>query len=219
MERSRLDRVQIDVQGELIEISWDERDALLGKLRILTGFETVSERIREQHLRKRESLAKFLAGLDRVADAGASLTAYVLFKPDPAMTDADAVREASASIRFLAEECAGRRLPLAVRLNPMYVAAGSRWAHAAEGSPSYLPPRLTDVMRVAEEEARQGVPVYIGLSTEGLSGDRGSYTARNDYSPRLIRYVKQFNDGRIARFPWDEIGLLAAPADRGTDLR
>ncbi len=178
--------------------------------RLDTGFETVSEPIRERHLKKRESLTAFLSGLDRVAEAGASLTAYVLFKPDPAMTDEEAVLEAKASIGFLARECADRELPLAVRLNPMYLATGSRWARTAETGGDYLPPRLTDVMRVAEEQAANGVPIYVGLSTEGLAGEEGSYARREDYSPSLVRYVKQFNDGGLARFPWDEI--LAAGA-------
>jgi hypothetical protein len=33
MESSRLDRVQIDVAGEIVEIAWKERDTLLRRLR------------------------------------------------------------------------------------------------------------------------------------------------------------------------------------------
>ena len=32
MERSRLDRVQVDITGELIELTWDERNRMLAKL-------------------------------------------------------------------------------------------------------------------------------------------------------------------------------------------
>jgi hypothetical protein len=32
MEASRLDRVRIDVAGEIVEITWDERDVLLEEL-------------------------------------------------------------------------------------------------------------------------------------------------------------------------------------------
>jgi len=183
---------------------------------VLTGFETQDEQIRRL-LGKREPLSAFLEGLDQLAETTASLTAYVLFKPDPRMTDAEAVEEARASIRFLAKECANRCLPLTVRLNPMYRAVGSRWARVAEASPSYAPPRLTDLMRVAEEEVQHGTPVYIGLSTEGLADDGGSYTSRADYSPRLIRYVKLFNDGRLQHFPWDEIDPALGPLD-GADV-
>jgi len=41
MEASRLDRVQIDVAGNIVEITWDERDALLEKLRGVAGSDAV----------------------------------------------------------------------------------------------------------------------------------------------------------------------------------
>jgi hypothetical protein len=37
----RLDRVEVNVAGEIVDITWDERDQLLGKLRILDGSETI----------------------------------------------------------------------------------------------------------------------------------------------------------------------------------
>jgi radical SAM enzyme (TIGR01210 family) len=196
---TRLEFVRPERLRELVAL------APRARLGILTGFETVDERIRAL-LRKRESLGSFLGGLDRLAETDASLTAYVLFKPDPEMSDASAVQEATDSIQFLAKECANRGLPLTVRLNPMYRASGSRWARWAESSSAYAPPRLTDVMRVAEEQAQQGVSVYIGLSTEGLAGDGGSYASRSDYSPRLVKYVKLFNDRNLQQFPWEELG-------------
>lgn len=41
MESSRLDRVQIDVAGEIVEIAWKERDTLLRRLRAVAGCEKV----------------------------------------------------------------------------------------------------------------------------------------------------------------------------------
>jgi hypothetical protein len=43
MGASRLDRVQVNVAGDPVEITWDERDTLLRKLRILTNCETIVE--------------------------------------------------------------------------------------------------------------------------------------------------------------------------------
>ncbi len=206
MRRAR--RIEIETRLEFVSSERLARLDMLApraRLGILTGFETVDERIRERILKKREPLSSFLKGLDRLAGSGSSLTTYVLFKPDPEMTDAAASKEASASIHFLADECARREIPLTVRLNPMYRAAGSRWARRANSTPDYLPPRLTDVMRVAEAGVRQGVPVYIGLSTEGLTESGGSYAARSDYDPKLIKYVKLFNDRKIDHFPWEAL--------------
>ena len=169
-------------------------------LNILTGFETHDPYIRDKVLFKREPLDVFERGLDRVAEAGVQeLTAYVLFKPRWDMSDEEAVAEAEASIDYLAAQAAARGLNLSVRLNPMYAADGSRWAKKAHVSPDYKPPRLTDVMRVAEKKRRQGVNIYIGMSTEGLD-DGSNYMAREDYSPSLIKPVVLFNSGKINAF-------------------
>jgi hypothetical protein len=40
----RLDRVQVAVAGEIVEITWDERDMLLEKLRHVAGGETTVQR-------------------------------------------------------------------------------------------------------------------------------------------------------------------------------
>ncbi len=44
MEASRLDRVQVDVAEEIVEIAWDERDTLLRKLRTVAGCETIVQK-------------------------------------------------------------------------------------------------------------------------------------------------------------------------------
>jgi radical SAM enzyme (TIGR01210 family) len=167
---------------------------------ILTGFETYSPNIRDQILVKKEPLDVFLAGLDRVAKSHAHLTAYVLFKPSPRMSDQDAVEEIELSINFLAKECQLRRIPLTIRVNPMYAAKGSSWARLAANTPNYQPPRLTDLMSVAENKVAEGLQVYIGLSTEGLDDNGGTYHSREDYSSHLIRPIMLFNDKKIASF-------------------
>jgi hypothetical protein len=44
MAAGRLDRAQVDVSGEIIEISWGERDALLEKLETIAGCDTIVEK-------------------------------------------------------------------------------------------------------------------------------------------------------------------------------
>ena len=43
---------------------------------------------------------------------------------------------------------------------------------------------------------------YIGLSTEGLNKNRGEFYLREDYSPKLIKPIKLFNDKKIVQFDW-----------------
>lgn len=168
-------------------------------LNILTGFETHDPYIRDRILFKREPLDIFERGLDHVAEAGAQLTAYVLFKPRWDMSDEEAVAEAESSIDYLAAQTRARGIDLSVRLNPMYAADGSRWAKKAHISPDYQPPRLTDVMRVAEKKRQEGIKIYIGMSTEGLD-DGSNYMAREDYSSALIKPILLFNSGKINSF-------------------
>jgi hypothetical protein len=44
VEASRLDRVQVDVAGEIIGITWDERDVLLEELAFAEGTKPIRER-------------------------------------------------------------------------------------------------------------------------------------------------------------------------------
>lgn len=44
MESSRLDRVRVDVAGEVVEISWHERDMLLQELSFVAGSKTIREK-------------------------------------------------------------------------------------------------------------------------------------------------------------------------------
>lgn len=190
---TRLEFVSTDVLSQIREA------APRVSLNILTGFETHDPYIRDQVLFKREPLDIFERGLDHVAEAGAQLTTYVLFKPRWDMTDEEAIVEAESSIDYLVAQSKARGLDLSVRLNPMYAADGSRWTKKAHGSPDYKPPRLTDVMRVAEKKRQEGVNIYIGMSTEGLD-DGSNYLAREDYSPALIKPVLLFNSGKISSF-------------------
>jgi hypothetical protein len=41
MDAGRLDQVHIDVAGELVEISWDERNELIERIRIVVDDETI----------------------------------------------------------------------------------------------------------------------------------------------------------------------------------
>ncbi len=177
-----------------------QKEAPKAIIDILTGFETRDPYIRDNVLCKDEHLDIFLSGLDKVAQSGAELTSYILFKPAQTMTDKEAFVEAETSITYLANQCRTRNIPLTIRLNPMYAAAGSRWAKIANETSDYQPPQLTDVMKLAAKKKLEGLKVYIGLSSEDLDEPWGSYIAREDYSRSLIKPIKLFNDGKISSF-------------------
>lgn len=170
------------------------------KINILTGFETLTPHIRDEILGKQETLREFEAGLERVAETRADLTAFVLFKPSQKMTDSEALIEASSSIDYLVKQCKDRGVDLTIRLNPMYAAKGSVWAQVAINTLEYKPPKLSDVMKLAFQKAQEGVKIYVGLSTEGLDETWGTYQAREDFSRQLVKQAILFNSGKIPSF-------------------
>lgn len=188
---SRLEFVRAEALKQFREESGKRID-------ILTGFETLNEVLRDQVLGKREPLSVFLQGLDEVAAGGAELTAYVLFKPNPRMSDAEAQFEAEASVDYLTTECKQRGIPLIIRLNPMYLSRGTPWAREALSNSEYQPPRLSDVLALAEKKQHEGVRIYYGLTSEGLSDAEGTYRGREDFSTALLKKAIIANHQRPA---------------------
>ena len=184
---TRLEFVDCKVIGRIKEANSRAR------ITILTGFETLDPFIRDEVLGKRESLNIFQEGLDRVAECEADLTAFVLFKPSQTMSDSEAFIEADSAVRYLVDQCKKRGIDLTVRINLMYAARGTKWARAAFSTPEYKPPRLSDVLKFAREKSKQGIRIYIGLSTEDLDCDKGSYRFRDDYSQELLKRAILFN--------------------------
>lgn len=160
---------------------------------ILTGFETLDDRIRREFLGKGEDIQQFERGLGRIAEAGVSLTCYVLLKPDPTMSDEEAVSEADATIAYLETESRLRDIPLTIRLNPMYAAEGTPWVAIANEAGGFVPPRLSDAISVGKRARSRGVEIYLGLSDEGLAASNGTYRSREDFSRDLLREAKRFN--------------------------
>jgi hypothetical protein len=88
----RLDRVQVDVAGEIVDISWDERDTLLEKLETVAGCDTIVEKFdavgasRPVHLdddqRPRLRVALELWGVSGMPDGLARLL-IVLVRANP----------------------------------------------------------------------------------------------------------------------------------------
>jgi archaeosine synthase beta-subunit len=186
---TRLEFVRAERLQEIREISGKRLD-------VLTGFETRDPDIRERVLGKRESLEVFEAGLDIISATGTELTCYVLFKSDPAMDDGQAWEEAEASISYLQQACRERTIQLTIRLNPMYVAKGTAWARRASSIEDYQPPRLSDVISLAEKKRAEGLPVYLGLTSEGLSNQRNTYRGREDFTPVLLKQAIIMNGDR-----------------------
>lgn len=194
-EMKRVRKLVLETRLEYVDVELINEIKIIAprvSIDILTGFETHDPIIRDEMLGKNESLNEFERGLDKVAQSQSSLTAYILYKPSPFMTDEEGFLEASTSIDYLCDQCDNRNIPLTIRLNPMYAASKSRWAKIAHRIPTYKPPRLSDVLKLAEVKRKEGACIYIGLSTENLD-DGSTYMSREDYSMELLKRAIAFN--------------------------
>lgn len=158
------------------------------KLAVLAGFETLNSEIRSAILGRRQEVSMFEAGIEVLARNNTDLIAYVLYKPSPVMTDAEARVEASTTIDFLVAACERNGVNLTIRLNPMYAATGTPWHNEAMAAGDrYSPPLLSDVVEVAEEKRARGISIYLGLTSEGRATDNATYKARPEYKKDFLK--------------------------------
>lgn len=162
------------------------------KLNILTGFETLDERVMLQTLGKCRNQNEFENKLSIIADCKCDFTAHILYKPSQNMNDEEAYIEAKSSALYLIEECKNRNIRLTLRINPMFAAIGTVWAEKALQTPSYSPPKISDVYHLALE-LNKYVTTYIGLSTENKNEEWGSYRIHHDLTQNLLLDIIHFN--------------------------
>ncbi len=191
-----LSKVVLETRMEFVtdDVFRDIRGRTRRKLAVLAGYETLDEEIRSAILGRRQDISTFEAGIGVLARNNTDLIAYVLYKPSPVMTDAEARIEASDTIDFLAALCERSGVKLTIRLNPMYAATGTPWhKEAMAAGDRYSPPLLSDVLEIAKEKRARGVPVYLGLTSEGRATDNTTYKARPEYHKGLLKEAIAMN--------------------------
>lgn len=153
---------------------------------ILTGVETISPNIRESVLNKREPIELIEEKFELLGREAINVCAYILYKPDPTMTDVEAYDEAKATVEYVKSLAIRSGITAAFRINPMYVAEGTPWSKKLDRE-QYRPPKLTDIARLSNSIRKSGHASYIGLTSEGLSDITLTYRARSDFSKDLYR--------------------------------
>ncbi|GAA3580583.1 hypothetical protein [Kribbella ginsengisoli] len=191
------------VKGDVLEDILGRTNAT--SVEVTVGFETQDDRIRREVLRKNISRRVMEERIRLLGDLGVGLTAYVMLKPAPGMTEEDGVREAVSTIEYLAALCDRAKVPFTAYLNPTYIAEGSLLARTRVRE-LYTPPKIQSVFKVLLASHRMGVPTYVGLWSEGLAGPAGDYRTYPDYDPQLRNAILEF--GRT-----DDFGHLAAFVD------
>jgi radical SAM enzyme (TIGR01210 family) len=160
------------------------------QLEIAIGFEAFDDDIRNDVFQKGMTLDTFESLVRKMAPYGFHLKCYFMQKPIPEMTDADAADDIRQAIDYLARIVHEHGLPVNMHLNPTYVAAGTVLERAfREGR--YAPPRLTDVAAAARHARDKPISIFIGLNTEGLALEGGSFI--RDGEDDLVAQLEEFN--------------------------
>jgi archaeosine synthase beta-subunit len=154
------------------------------------GFETQDDDIRLRALRKNISRRVMEDRVALLGEFGIRLTSYVLIKPAPRMSEEQGVREAIATMEYLADICARHRVELVIYLTPTYVAEGSYLARTTLPG-DWLPPTIQSIYRVVMAGHRLGLPVYTGLWSEGIA--TADFRGREGYDPELRQAMVRFN--------------------------
>lgn len=190
-----LAEVCLDTRAEFVE-DWELEgiQARLGgrRLTLAVGYETVDERIRNGVLNKGLSEETFQKTAELLAAKGVRLKAYVLVKPDAELSETEAVDEAAATLEHL--RATGRRLGLEVEahLNPTYVARGSRLEEEFRAK-EYRPPRLWSVVDIILRMEGKGLPIHVGLRTEGLAVEGGTFRNCGRCDERVAAALRAFS--------------------------
>lgn len=129
------------------------------ELELAVGFETQDEYIRNTVLGKQLDRAIFEERVGLLSRQRVSLTAYIMLKPDPQMSEQEGIQEALKSADYLSELCRRSGTNLTIYVNPTFVAKGSALATAME-SAGYQPPSIDSLNRVMAEAGKKGIRIY-----------------------------------------------------------
>ncbi|MFH1098760.1 MAG: hypothetical protein V1723_02485 [Candidatus Uhrbacteria bacterium] len=159
-------------------------------LELAVGFEAFDERIRNKVYRKGLSLRAFEECAERVARHHFRLRCYFMLKPVPGMSNADAIADIRRGIDYLDGIAHRFHFPVAMHLNPTYVAAETELEGAFRRG-EYLPPRLADVVAAVRHAKGKHVAITVGLHDEGRAVPGGSFLRPDEESIRVA--LERFN--------------------------
>jgi radical SAM enzyme (TIGR01210 family) len=136
------------------------------QLEVAIGLETANDHIRQERIKKGFSRRAFEDTARLLAEHGVALVAHVLLKPI-GTDEAEALDDVLRTGRYLKSLAKRVSLPARIALEPTFVPEGTPlYEELLAGR--YHPPSLWSVVHAASSLLRQGLPVHVGLSSEGL---------------------------------------------------
>lgn len=160
------------------------------ELELAIGFEAFDDRIRNEVFHKGLQLHQVDELCGTLAPYGFRLKCYLMHKPVPGMSDAEAVQDIQHAIDYLAELVRRHGTRINLHLNPTYVAFGTALERSFRCG-EYTPPRLADVAQAALYAEGKPITLFVGLSDEHLACKGGSFVRPGDEA--LIAALETFN--------------------------
>jgi len=159
-------------------------------LEIAIGFEAFDDGVRNDIFNKGLSLEAFERFVRKASPYGYRVKCYLMQKPVPAMTDAEAIVDIQNAIDYLGQMAAQHHIRINMHLNPTYVATGTMLEQAFRKG-EYEPPLLRDVAEAARHARGKAISMYIALSDEGLAVQGGSFVRDDDET--IVAELEHFN--------------------------
>ncbi len=156
------------------------------------GYETRDPDLRNKILGKGLTEQELRDLVKLLADNKAHLKAYLMLKPHHTLTEEQGIDEAISGIDELSTLSKRYELPIAVHLNPTYIAEGCRLTDDLVKH-GYKPPELMSVIKVALAARQRDLPIYIGLDDEGLAIEGGTFRSTGLDKDRVVEALKIFN--------------------------
>jgi len=135
------------------------------RLEVGIGLETLSDRIREDALRKGFGLAEFEKAVNVLSQYDVDLVVYVMLKPT-IMEDEEAIAECIRTAQYVFDVADTMHVRVRVALQPTFVVSGTQLAVDYLNG-GYYPPTMEMACRAAWRISQLG-EVHIGLWDEGL---------------------------------------------------
>ena len=107
------------------------------------------------------------------------LKCYFMQKPLPELDDAAAVADIHKAIEYLSKLAERSGARVSMHLNPTFADRGTPLAEALLAG-TWSAPRLVDVARAVRHTRHHPLPIYVGLSDEGLAVPGGSFRRPQD---------------------------------------
>jgi len=159
------------------------------KLEIALGIESTNDYIRDEILRKNNTMDEIEKVIALLAKCGVQMLGYVLIKP-PGICEREGIKDGISSSIDIFNLGKKYGIETRVALQPMYIPKDS-YAYQQYIDNQYMPPRVWSIIEILKHISHKG-SVNVALNDEGLANGR-TLSNCGICTPSMIELLKKFN--------------------------